>query len=137
MSSIEVIENKISSIREYLGILRGYAPRTFEEIIQDVTLRGAIERYLYLAAQATIDLAEAVVALKRYRKPTTMSESFDILCDEQIIAREIAGRMVQLAGFRNVIAHEYTKVNYDIVYDVLHNRLADIERFVKAVQEKI
>jgi len=66
-----------------------------------------------------------------------MGESFDILCDENTISRKTANQMIKLAGFRNIIAHEYTKVNYDIVYDILQNRLSDIEQFVREIQEKI
>src|SRR3989338_4097015 len=134
MSTPEIVENKISSIREHIAILRKYAPHSLEEIKTDVTLRGAVERYLYLAAQSAIDLAEAMIAFKHYRKPTTMGESFDILCDESIISRETADQMIKLAGFRNIIAHEYTKINYDIVYDILQNRLSDIEQFVSEIQ---
>jgi uncharacterized protein YutE (UPF0331/DUF86 family) len=33
--------------------------------------------------------------------------------------------MVGMVGFRNVVAYDYEKIDYDIVYDVLQNRLSD------------
>ena len=39
--------------------------------------------------------------------------------------------MVKLVGFRNVLAHEYEELNYEILYDVLKIRLQDIKEFLK------
>ena len=47
MTSINVVENKISTIRKYLSILDRYAGFTRQEIETDVDIRGAVERYLY------------------------------------------------------------------------------------------
>lgn len=137
MTDIVVIENKISATRKYLKILEGYKKYPRKELERDLNLKGALERYLYLVSQAAIDLAEAVISLKDLRKPTTLAESFHILNEEKIISDELAEKMVKMVGFRNVIAHDYEKVNYDIVYDILKNRLADIEDFLKAVKKSV
>ena len=130
MSNRAIIENKISHIRKYLRILDGYQKYSRKEIEENIDLKGAVERYLYLAAQATIDLSEAAVAYKNFRKPTTMSESFYILNEEKIISNELTEKLVKMTGFRNAVAHDYEKLNYEIVYDVLQNRLKDIEEFI-------
>jgi uncharacterized protein YutE (UPF0331/DUF86 family) len=76
MSSIKVIENKISSAKKYLKILQRYGGYKKEDIEGNIDIRGAVERYLYLAIQATIDLAEAVIAYKGLRKPTTGKKGY-------------------------------------------------------------
>lgn len=136
MTNLSTIENKISSIKKHLKILSRYKKYSKDEIEDNLDIRGAVERYLYLAVQATIDLADAIISYKNYRKPTTMSESFHILEEEHIIPNQLKDNLVKMVGFRNVIAHDYEKVNYDIVYDVLHHRLSDIEEFIN-IAEKI
>jgi uncharacterized protein YutE (UPF0331/DUF86 family) len=133
MTSSAVIENKISSIRKYLDILERYKDISQKEIVEDIDKKGAVERYLYLVTQATIDLSEAVIAYKNLRKPSTMSESFRILQEEGIISSDLTAQMVGMTGFRNVIAHDYETLNYDIVYDVLQNRLKHIEDFLQKI----
>ncbi len=133
MTNLAVIENKISSVRKHLNILKRYKDFSQQEIVEDIDRKGAVERYLYLVIQATIDLSEAVIAYKNLRKPSTMSESFQILQEDKIIPSELADHMVKMTGFRNVIAHDYEKINYDIVYDVLRNKLANIEDFLDKI----
>jgi len=53
-----------------------------DEIQDDIDLKGAVERHLYLAAQSTIDLAEALIAFRNLRKPATIAEIFRILQEE-------------------------------------------------------
>ena len=79
MTKINVIENKISAVRKYLKVLDRYKKFTKKEIEDNIDLKGALERYLYLVVQAVIDLSEAIIAYKNFRKPATMSEAFYIL----------------------------------------------------------
>lgn len=134
MTNLVVIENKISAIRKYLKILERYKKYSRKNIEEDIDIRGAVERYLYLAVQAVIDLAEAVIAYKNLRKPTTMSEAFYILNEEDIISTQLTEKMAKMVGFRNVMAHDYENINYDIVYEVLQNRIKEIEEFIKEME---
>jgi uncharacterized protein YutE (UPF0331/DUF86 family) len=133
MTNLSIIENKISSAKKYLKILEKYQKYSQEEIENDVDRRGAVERYLYLAAQSSIDLADALIAYKNFRKPATLGESFRILEENGIILPELTEKMVKMTGFRNVVAHDYDKINYDIIYDVLQNRLNDIKVFLEVI----
>lgn len=135
MTNLAVVENKISAVKKYLGIVGGYKKYSQQEIESNLDLKGALERYLYLTVQATIDLADALVSYKQFRKPTSMSESFDILNEEGIILKELTEKMVKMTGFRNIIAHDYEKIDYSIVYDVLQNGFGDVEKFVEVVEK--
>ena len=131
MTNIDVIENRVSAIKKYLNIIDGFKRYSAEEIAHDIIVKGAVERYLYLAVQTTIDLAEAVIAYKKFRKPSTMGESFYILSEEKIISREFAEKLAKMVGFRNVVAHDYEEVDSGVVFNILHHELSDIENFIK------
>ena len=136
MTSRDVIENKISSTRKFLGLLNRYQGYSKKEILEDIDLKGAVERYLYLAAQSTIDLAEALVAFKNLRKPATMAESFRILQEEGLISAELAGKLAKMAAFRNILAHAYEDIDGDILYEVLQHRLKDVTDFLERISQK-
>lgn len=133
MNSINVLENKISAIKKYLGVLKKFKKYKFSYLLADEFLKGSLERYLYLATQATIDLAEATISFKDFRKPTTYSEAFEILNEEEVISGDLKQELIPMVGFRNAIAHDYDKLDYKKVEDVLKNKLKYIENFIKVI----
>lgn len=135
MTSFNVIENKISSTRKYLSILERYEKYSKEEVENNIDIRGAVERYLYLVVQSTIDLAESMIAYRKLRKPTTMAESFHILYETRVIPLELMQKLVQMTGFRNAIAHAYEDLDYSIVLDILHNGKKDIAAFLNTMEK--
>ena len=137
MSNLNVIETKISNIQKYLKLLERYKKFPQKDLEQNPDLKGAVERYLYLATQATIDLGEAIIAFKEFRRPGTYTEVFYILDEGGFISKDLSERLVNMTRFRNIIAHDYEKVDFGILYDALQNRLVDIEEFLKAVEEKL
>jgi uncharacterized protein YutE (UPF0331/DUF86 family) len=136
MTNISVIENKISSAQKYLKILDRYKKYTVKEIEEDLDIRGAFERYIYLAIQSTIDLAEAVISDKNLRKPSTMSEVFYILNEEGIISSDLKTKMSKMVGFRNLITHDYDEINYEIAYSILQKGLNDIHEFLRVISPR-
>lgn len=134
MTSINAIENKVSSVKKYLLILDRYQGLAQTDIENDIDIRGAIERYLYLAIQSAIDLAESIISYRRLRKPTTMGDSFHILSEAGIIDQALMQKLIQMTGFRNVIAHAYDDLDYSIVFDALHNGKKDIIALLEAFE---
>ncbi|MBI4654689.1 MAG: DUF86 domain-containing protein [Nitrospirae bacterium] len=135
MTNIAVIENKISAVKKYLKILERYKKYSQKEIVENIDIKGALERYLYIAVQSTIDLAEAVIAYKDFRKPATMSEIFYILNEEEVIPSNLTNKLAKMVGFRNIITHDYEDIDYAIVYTILHRGLKDIENFIKIISK--
>lgn len=135
MTKKSTLENKLALVKKYLKILERYQAFSQEKIENDIDLKGAVERYLYLVMQSCIDLAEATVSYKKLRKPQTMAENFAILSEEGVISAQLTQQMTQMTGFRNIMTHDYAEINYDIVYDILKNHLSDVENFMKKIEE--
>jgi uncharacterized protein YutE (UPF0331/DUF86 family) len=100
-------------------------------------LRGVIERELYVISQAVIDLAEAVISYKNLRKPTTMREAFDILGEDGILPKEFLSDFSKIVGFRNALAHDYQDLKIEEVYNVLQNKLPQVEEFISYIQKTV
>jgi len=137
MTSVDVLKSKISEIEKYLQIVRKYQTFSKEKIFQDTTLLGAVERYLYLLCQGAIDFGEAVISYQGLRAPSTYAEIFEILKEKKLISSETALEMEKMAGFRNILAHAYGKVDFNIVYEVLTKDIAKIETFLKKIRNKL
>ncbi|MEK7518016.1 MAG: DUF86 domain-containing protein [Patescibacteria group bacterium] len=137
MSNLSVIETKISHIQKYLKLLERYKKFPQKEIEDNPDLKGAVERYLYLVVQATLDLGEAIIAFKEFRRPGTYTDVFYILHEREFISKDLSEKLINMTKFRNVIAHDYEKVDFGIVYDALYNRLVDIEDFTGVVKSNL
>lgn len=137
MTNIGSIEQQISVIEKYLSESRRFKKYSKDELMGDLDLLRSCERSLYLLTQSCIDLAESVISLKSFRKPTSLKESFEILHENGLIDFGLANRMSNMTGFRNALAHNYDKFDYDIMYNVLQNGLKDIEEFLATVRKAI
>ena len=62
----------------------------------------------------------------------------DDLKEERLwISRELAAKLGDMAGFRNVLVHGYQDVNLDVVVDAVRNRLEDLVTFVTAIRRRL
>lgn len=72
MTTINVIESKLKAIDEYYSQLLEYRKYSRKDMEGNATLKGALERYLYLLCQSAIDLGEEVIAFKGFYRPEYM-----------------------------------------------------------------
>ncbi|MBI3583079.1 MAG: DUF86 domain-containing protein [Nitrospinae bacterium] len=133
MTIKEKISRKLESLQEYVGYLKGYQNCTIDELKRDPTLRGAVERYLHLSAECIIDIAEIMISELNLRKPEEYKESIDILGKTGIIPDEFAFYFSPVAGFRNILVHEYAKIDLTEVHRHLQKDIGDFEKFSKYI----
>lgn len=66
-----------------------------------------------------------------------MREAFDILGEEQILPKEFLEDFPKIVGFRNALAHDYQDLKIETTYDVLKNKLKQVEEFLSYIQKII
>lgn len=139
MTNTDVLKRKVSEIEKYFQLLKPIRTKSKEEIQTDPIVYGAIERYLYLLCQATIDFAESIITYANLRKPGSYKEVFEILAEgeDRYISPALSLKMQKMAGFRNLLAHAYGKVDFDEIYQILKKDIDDFLLFIQEVKEKI
>ena len=139
MTNIDVLKRKASEIEKYFQLLKLIRAKSKEEIQTDPIIYGAIERYLYLLCQATIDFAEAIISFANLRTPGSYKEVFEILAEgeDKYISPSLSLKMQKMTGFRNLLAHAYGKVDSDQLYKILQKDINDFLIFIKEVKKKI
>ncbi len=133
----ERMEQKIGRIQEYKDLLGRIQNECWQRFDTDPIYRGALLHYLYLMADSCIALAEMMIKHKSLRPPQTYSESFDILGDNRILEPEFAYSFARIAGFRNLLAHDYERVDGERICKGLLNSLQDVEYFVQQIQQEM
>jgi uncharacterized protein YutE (UPF0331/DUF86 family) len=132
MTDADLLAKKLARIETHVAELRSLARP--EEIRRDVREERFIERTLQLAIQNALDAASHIVSDERLGEPRTNRELFEILERHGWLPPDLAERLRDMAGFRNVLVHGYEAVDLGIVEDVVRHHLDDLVAFVQAVR---
>lgn len=131
----ERIEDKISDIEEYIGELRAFFPNNFEEYKGDIKIRAASERYFEKIVEAIVDLAFLIRKERNLKIPENDEVVFDILSENKIISQDVAKRLKEAKSMRNLIIHQYKKVeDIQVFTSISEEIIVDAEEFIKLVR---
>lgn len=126
------INDKIEELENYLSELGEIVPKTFYEYKNDIKTRAACERYFEKIMGAAIDLAFLIIKNENLKIPEEDKEAFDILAKEKIIPEKLSEKLKEAKGMRNVVAHEYGKLDDELVFNSITEELEnDITEFIK------
>lgn len=126
------ISKKLAEIETYVRELRTLARP--EEIERDIREERFVAHTLQLAIQAILDVASHIVSAQRLGEPETHHELFEMLARHGHLPSELVMVLRRMTGFRNLIVHEYAKVDLSVVRSIVEGRLDDLLAFVEAIR---
>ena len=130
------IKDKIKEIEKYLSELESIIPSNFEEYKQNFEKKAACERYFEKIIEAIIDLAFLIIKDKGLKIPEEDKETFDILAEEEILSNELAAKLKDAKGMRNILSHQYGEVDDEIVFESITEELEkDVKDFIKNIKK--
>ncbi len=93
----------------------------------DALIELAAERALHVAIEAVLDVGHHVLAGRGFPIPPTYREVVPALVAAQILAPELGGRLEGMAGMRNLLFHDYLRVDSKQVWAVVDQKLDDLQ----------
>jgi uncharacterized protein YutE (UPF0331/DUF86 family) len=123
------IERCIAQIDKYYA-LEGNAPFETDYLRQD-----AIGMNLQRACELAIDIANHLIKTKKLGLPQDSRDSFALLQRAGLIGVGQMNALQAMVGFRNVLVHEYTRVDLRILVDVIEHRMREVLDFANAALE--
>ncbi len=128
-------KEKIEEIEKFLEELESVLPNSFSEYEKDFKTKAICERYFEKIVEAAIDLAFLILKEKNLRIPREDTEVFIILSNAGIISEELAGKLKDAKGMRNIIAHEYGRLDDELVFEALTTELTkDVNEFLSSIK---
>jgi uncharacterized protein YutE (UPF0331/DUF86 family) len=129
----EVLLRKLNYLRQLLTDLTPHANATLAEVQAE---HYKLERLLELLVVAASDilhheLLKLGVEAKSYR------ETFGLAAEQDLIPADLAARLQDAAGMRNIIVHVYEKIDTTILRDSLAPALRDFEQFVATFEQRL
>ena len=129
----ELVLRTLANIDLYLTQLTPYRALDVAAYAADWRTQRIVERTLHLAIEACMDVADHIVADRRLRVPETGAATFESLGEADLLPRELAARLARMVGFRNILVHDFARLDPAIGVRVLRTDLSDLERFCEAV----
>ena len=130
----EVVEKKLQELRGYVTELEQLKKFSFEEIVSSLSRTWSIEHGLQIAIQIVIDIGNHILASIRENEIDEYVDIIDKLGEKNVIPLSFAKKIRDMAGFRNILVHEYTRVDLKQVYEILQERLGDFLEFIRHIK---
>lgn len=135
MADRDLIEKKLIELKTCIRELEELKKLSFEEIKSSVHTTWAIEHGLQLAIQQLIDTGNYILASTGESRIENYIDVFDKLGENNIIPEDFAEEIRSMAGFRNLLVHEYAKVDLIQVYGILQTKLDNFRQFTKYIKD--
>lgn len=129
------VDDKIEEIEKFIEQLKSFLPPDFDDYESDFQTKAACERYCEKIIEAVVDIAFLMIKELKLKIPEEDKEAFIILADKQIISSNLSAKLQDAKGMRNILAHEYGKVDDNIVFHAVTEELEnDVREFLENVK---
>jgi len=129
----ELLSRKISRLRTYTEALMSAEDIDWEKYKSDLRAKTFVERYLHLAIEEVIDIANHLISFFKWREPAGYRDLFQILKEHGIMSEKDLPTFQNMASFRNMLVHRYETIDEELVFGLFKKRLDDFELFIRMV----
>jgi len=134
-TQLDKIIFKLERLDEYLKYLSEIQKVNKKSFLADYHFFGLAERYLQLAIEVILDVGKLVVVAENLRRPEDNQDIFVVLREKKIISPAIFEKLAGISGFRNILVHDYEKIDREIIFKKLQNNLDDFRNFKKEISK--
>lgn len=127
-----IIEKKLRIIEENISDIREWDIQTLSQLKDSSLLQKATERALQVSIEVMIDVSERILALNKVQPANTSAENIKKL--EKLGVIKSAKDYADMIRFRNFIVHRYEKIDVEIVYTIIKNKLTLFEQFIDEIR---
>jgi uncharacterized protein YutE (UPF0331/DUF86 family) len=129
----DLLLRKLADLDQYVAQAAEFQAITPEEYRRDWKTQRIVERTLQMAIEACLDAANHLVADRHLRVASSYAEIYDVLGEAGLLEDRLRKTMIRMARFRNILVHDYERIDPAVVIRILREDLDDFRRFREAV----
>jgi len=129
----DVIESKLDIIERNLEFLDEFEYMDSGEFLGSYKDVQAAKYSLLEIIECCIDIASHIIAAKSMGRAEEYRGLFYLLGENGVIKKDLAEKLGDMAGFRNLLVHRYGDVDNEVVLEMIQSELADVVEFERAV----
>jgi uncharacterized protein YutE (UPF0331/DUF86 family) len=129
----EVLLRKLTYLRQLLADLAPFEGATLDEVRAE---HYTVERLFELLVMAASDILFHELA-ERGLTPDSYRGTFKMAAAQGLLPPDLAGRLQEAAGMRNVIVHLYQEIDYAILQASIAPALRDFGQFIALFEARL
>lgn len=133
----DLILAKAGSVKSHLNRVLEKRNVDLDTFIKDIDRQESILFNIQTAVQNCIDIAAHIISEESFGVPGSTTEMFYILAKNGYLDKDLTQKMVKAVGFRNLIVHEYGKIELEQVYKIAQDDINDLNEYLKAIIKKL
>lgn len=108
---IETIKDKLMRLKETINFIEDVLNKSDEEILKDTPLYYGLEHMMQICIEIILDIGGHILSEKFKIAPDNYKEIIIKLGENGIIEENFAEAQEKMTGFRNLVVHDYDKVD--------------------------
>jgi uncharacterized protein YutE (UPF0331/DUF86 family) len=132
----DLILAKAGSVQKYLSRVMEKRDIDLQIFLKDLDRQESILFNLQMAVHNCIDIAAHIISEEGFGVPGSTNEMFYLLEANGYLDRELTEKMVKAVGFRNLVVHEYGKIELKQVFEVAQEDIKDLDEYLISIFKK-
>lgn len=137
MISSDIINAMIDIIEENMRLIIEIRSQDFELFSKNFRDIQAAKHSLQESIEACLDIGNHIISEKGFQRPENYRDIYKILEENGIIGSVLSEKLQEMAQFRNLLVHRYSKIDTKRVYDIMSEDIKDIQEFEKKILKYI
>ncbi len=131
---VDAIEVRLQRLEQVISGLERLGQIDSKELLEDTQKMWSVERGLQLGAEILFDVGSHILVSEFGVSPQEYKEILTRLADRKVVGRKLADGLQGLAGFRNVLVHDYLEVDPEKVLQALTHAPRDFSNFAQEIR---
>jgi uncharacterized protein YutE (UPF0331/DUF86 family) len=133
----DLILAKAGSVKRHLRRVIEKRNTGLQTFLEDIDRQESVLFNLQMAVQNCIDIAAHIIGEEGFGVPGSTSEMFYLLEENGYLDRNITEKMIKAVGLRNLIVHEYSKIDLAKVFEIAQNDIEDLNEYLIMLFNKL
>jgi uncharacterized protein YutE (UPF0331/DUF86 family) len=133
----DILLSKAEAIRRHIKRVIDKRNVDIETFIKDIDRQEIILFNLQMAIQNCMDMAAHIISEEGLGVPSNASEMFYLLEENGYLDHDITEKMIKAVGFRNIMVHEYGRIDLKQVFQFAQKDVEDLHQYIASIFERL
>ena len=133
----DLVLAKAGSVKRHIDRIKTKSVADMAIFLRDLDRQESVAFNMHLAIQNCMDIAAHIISEEGMGLPSSAGEMFFLLHENGYLSAELAERMVKAVGFRNLLVHEYEKIDLPRLHKTAEKNIDDLMLFLSSIFRKL